>query len=1802
MLKNWIVAGFLLSILGICGAGEVSAAYVHMFDCKDCHRSGLNYAALGVGNLCMSCHGEPPTIIKQPVGGFAIGDASHAFGHGNGNVADYQTSHTWSVSTDTVPAAGAQAPDYTTDREFYTRYGASSGRITCSRCHNPHALEGNPQLLVKGAGSGEAMCRACHVTWAQQTTGNHGLLSHPLVNDYASVASANPSKYRTVPVNDRRGEIQLVGGGVACTSCHGMHFVDSNSDTDDGKAQLDPEYPGYTTGLAQGDGKLLRADGAGRANKSVLCQSCHTYPAHGGTTAGTVGCMVCHSGHSYDPVAPNYFVLRKTATKPDGTVVTDLNYSNPDVLLPAKKYEFWNDRTDGTADGYCERCHGDAKDISDREYHVTNAVCTDCHKHNGELGAFGANCGACHGNADTDNSWPDGIANNILPAYSWADDAGSHAVHVAAIGTRNLSCPSCHPGNPPADHYLDATTGAQQAEVTRMDKDGNGTVDYWQFAEGAAAASGTAVYFKTATAANDADAYYRTTNQTCYNINCHGNVDLQWGTFGCLSCHATAQGSRAAVVGQFASNSHHVQGASLTAAHCYQCHWEANSNGSVNSMYHGGVFSPGSQIDLVVYGAGSRPTSYAAGTTAVQYTANGSRSEIAKLNGHCLGCHSDANNATTPFGDGKTPKQYAWDGTSVGSRYSQAGTTPWGKYTDTTSNNISPKSTQAKAYSAHGNATANQGGWDLNETWPNKRVGSTNVACYDCHNSHGSSVSGRTTSYASTTVNGGLLKETAAGKGGYSVSYKPVAGGTADNKNARNPGASLCFDCHMTATGGASAPWGYQSTFGATQQIMGYYDTSYLVPGDAGPQQRYTYRQGIASEGGHFGASSPLGTPPMASIDGLCTPCHDPHGVSPTLGSNQPYGVPLLKGTWLTSPYLEDVAPEYNWIQSNISGSQNFYIDQNTFGVNIWQLVSGISQNDTQFAGLCLRCHPKTSLTDGATHAWKSKDRVHEAVKGWKTANGTVKHNYPCSKCHAPHIGSSLPRLMVTNCMDWTHKGRVAHQPNPQLSYSEYGGGRVPGSHTECDPYGCTDYTVTCHEGQNGYALGSTDQRWNRVTPWEPALTITGPSTGTATPSGSQVSLPVIWSTNLKSDSKVDFGLTTAYGSTASNGSLVTNHNLSILLSNHSTYHYRVRSTTYYGQSAASADQTVYVSLPPTVPTLIAEADFVCASGCSVTLDWNASTDLDSGPIQYFAEVSTSATFASIVANSGWISTRSWMVSLPQTNTTYYWRVKSRDANRTTAQDPPSAWSSVDNFIVSDGTAPVTTLTSPANASAYGGYDGMYGMTFSWSSTPPGTDYLVQVTTDPTFATIGYSSGWITTTSWSTTLFHSLYATTTFYWRVQGRLAGVAGPWTPVWSFSITDYGTSSCPFLFTWDGEKFVFEADLYGAGKLATKTKTGYLKPEPRDYYLLRTRPALRDGTYELRLVEERYEVDYLDEFKLYAVDAPADRRVFAEKPQAGGTSPFVSLGNVLHTIALDATVPPSIIHVNSGVDVTAKLAADDGEYVVLNEDRNVNFTYQTLELDLGPIQQAPQVKIVMDAMSMFPDTEEGVARAATFGARTVLEVQDSTGSWVKVPADKGSLPKAPEFSRPYAFDISNIWLSDSRKVRFTFLFKTYVDWILVDTTADLSVTITEVPMVSAILGVRGIDPKSSNGELYEYVYGEPTGQTLYLPGNYTRLGDVKPLLTTTDDKFVIYGGGDELVLSFRRMPPPGQNMTRSFLVYTNGYYKDVKVDVPHTVAPLPFAAMSNFPYDETVEHYPDDADHTQYLQDYNTRVVSP
>ncbi len=1359
--------------------------------CTNCHAGKSAHNRNGQNIQCADCHG------------------------GHVDPGDGSAPNVWLVRRYMNYSAGVKLSSYR--RPVFNQYTDSRSNFAgtqgvCQACHFVPPPGGS--FPAEHASTDANVCRSCHVhnstsgSFAADCTSCHGF--PPQQNTpggplgYARTASYS---YATSPAfkdESKTGHQAHAGSApyaFSCFECHaGNQHATGNfqqvfitktgilAATGGAIPSYNTIFPGtcsnmycHSNGAPTGGTPVYKSPEWANAKGSIIgtpgeCSACHeAMPptnAHPGHLSNNFACDLCHAA-----TVTGNTVIKDTGKHVNG--VKDVLFSGTAAIGDSGSY-----------DGSAHTC--------------SNLYCHS----NGNQGALvyknpaawnaGVNygCNGCHG-----TSSPIGA-----PDYSnggaGTNTANTHNAHVVGA-TSTTVCADCH-----METASSTTGGALAANSKHL----SGSVD---------------VKFNPAAAGTGAA--WNPNTGTCTNIACHGGAPATWGsTAACLTCHAFAVRGRAAIGPQFSGNSHHSQGGTITAAQCYQCHWEANSDGSINLAYHHANI-PGGPVELVVYGAGTRPAQYVLDSTAVQYTANGTRSEMAKINSHCLGCHSDKNNATQPFGDGKTPNSYAWDKTSIAAKYGDLGTTSWGKYAG---GNTTPKNTVTKAFSAHGNAAANQGGWNTSETWPNT-TGGVAVLCFDCHNSHGSSVSGATTSYSSATVNGGILKDTVAGTGGYSTTYQPKAGGSAAEHNLYNPGAGLCFDCHQNASSGTT-PWGYNSTFSASQAILGYLDTPSFGSGQFGYQIRNPYKINV-SFGGHLGATSPLSAAPSHAIGGLCTPCHDPHGVSPTLGSNKPYGVPLLKGTWMTSPYKEDNCTTDNSTYGFISGVRgeekprpaagayaaytssikSYKIDQNTFA------SGSITETDQQFAGLCLDCHAKQTLTNGVTHTWKDKNRIHESVKGWKTANANIKHNYSCSKCHAPH-NANLPRLMISNCLDYKHRGRVTNNPNPKLSFSYrgeegYGSGHIPGIYSgrsnensggSTSGTGPVSSSITiCHEGNTG---SITDQYWNVKTPWTSgaALPVLASPMLFAEPNAiCSGSCPAVleWDpvTNAGGGAVqylVQVSSSSTFATVNYSSGWISGTSWSVTLGN-GTWYWRVQARDSVKTTTVSAwtstDSFVLSSTPlPSKPLLIAEPNATCSGSCGIQLQWNPSTNSTGNGVQYSVQVSSDISFATVNYSSGWITGTSWTPTLAVG--TWYWRVQARDAVITTLVSP---WSLANFFTLSSVTPPssgptVPLLIAEPNATC----SGSCGIQLQWNpstnSTGNGVQYSVQVSSDVSFSTVNYSSGWITGTSWTPTL-----GTGTWYWRVQARDAvntSLVSAWSGTNSFTLTASSTTppSAPVL----------------------------------------------------------------------------------------------------------------------------------------------------------------------------------------------------------------------------------------------------------------------------------------------------------------------------------------------------------------------------------------------------------------------
>jgi phosphodiesterase/alkaline phosphatase D-like protein len=170
-----------------------------------------------------------------------------------------------------------------------------------------------------------------------------------------------------------------------------------------------------------------------------------------------------------------------------------------------------------------------------------------------------------------------------------------------------------------------------------------------------------------------------------------------------------------------------------------------------------------------------------------------------------------------------------------------------------------------------------------------------------------------------------------------------------------------------------------------------------------------------------------------------------------------------------------------------------------------------------------------------------------------------------------------------------------------------------------------------------------------------PPLTISNPAAGGITTTGATIT----WTTNLASDSRVDYGTTTAYGSFASNPSAVTSHSVALSgLSPSTTYHYKITSQGY-GQTATTLDLTFTTADPPLAISNPA-ASSVTATSATITWTTNKAAN---GRVDY----GTSTAYGSTATNTAMVTSHSVSLDLLLPLTTYHYKITSQTSDGETA-------------------------------------------------------------------------------------------------------------------------------------------------------------------------------------------------------------------------------------------------------------------------------------------------------------------------------------------------------------------------------------------------------------------------------------------------------------------------------------------------------------------------------------------------------
>lgn len=413
---------------------------------------------------------------------------------------------------------------------------------------------------------------------------------------------------------------------------------------------------------------------------------------------------------------------------------------------------------------------------------------------------------------------------------------------------------------------------------------------------------------------------------------------------------------------------------------------------------------------------------------------------------------------------------------------------------------------------------------------------------------------------------------------------------------------------------------------------------------------------------------------------------------------------------------------------------------------------------------------------------------------------------------------------------------------------------------------------------------------------------------------------------------------------------------------------------------------------------------------------------------------------------------------------------------------------------------------------------------------------------------------------------------------------------------------SGSCPMIWSWNGNEFQFITDVLGVAPLGASDGDGSYFPVAHEEYVQIPGAALqpKDGRYDIRVTEELSEVSYLDQIRLYAVDHPAGTEIFTNEKFQAPPYPALRHFNVKRRIY------PLSARDGHGSDVLPQVIAKDQRYPDHFERSETGVAeLHTLDLDFGDAAPSGKALLLLNGWVDWPDgsTFRRASQESKGGlVMPYLQVRDDRGVWKTVNADMG-MPAG----KPKSIAVPVEFLSARREIRIVTNLCVYWDEIfLSDAVSDANVMQQSIPLDSADLHFRGfsasrIDPerKQPDGFFYDKVsaasFWNPT------PGLYTRFGPVEDLLENVDDRLVIMGSGDEVRLQFRVPMPPRAGFIRDFLFKVDGWAKDRDANTAFSasVQPLPFHAMSHYPY-AAGEHYPRDAEHDRYQRTWNTRAA--
>ncbi len=390
-----------------------------------------------------------------------------------------------------------------------------------------------------------------------------------------------------------------------------------------------------------------------------------------------------------------------------------------------------------------------------------------------------------------------------------------------------------------------------------------------------------------------------------------------------------------------------------------------------------------------------------------------------------------------------------------------------------------------------------------------------------------------------------------------------------------------------------------------------------------------------------------------------------------------------------------------------------------------------------------------------------------------------------------------------------------------------------------------------------------------------------------------------------------------------------------------------------------------------------------------------------------------------------------------------------------------------------------------------------------------------------------------------------------------------------------------SCPFLYAWNGKEMSFVTDLLWNAPLGLQVAPGKTIPDRRWEFLHIPHRFLqaRDGGYDLRVTEELWEAAYFDQIELTAIDHPADTLVLTNEKVGPPQIAEPKIWEFERVASVKSVVD------QRGQDWQKELASIDQSYSIPFEKRFCQGLVEShyLEIDLGDLSDWNSIQLVLHGWIFPTDTSLNIALSQNpeiDGPQPPsLWIPDAKGEFVCVQPMMGFPGGKP---KSIVVDLTGMFQNGDYRVRVQTSNEIYWDQVLVASETRQPKTVaTACAMESAELRYRGFSQvvMSTRDQAHWFDYSKTgiAAQWLPMEGFFTRFGDVRSLLLADDDRMVVMGSGDEIVLRFQEPTQPlPDGWVRDFVMHNIGWDKDADLNTleGQSSLPLPFGKQQAYP----------------------------